>query len=96
MTWIRTIPPDEADPTLRRVYEELSALYPPEYGDPVRAVTRPDGSSDSISAAHSLLPEAMWHLMAGFAVLLRPGLGLTRRQQEMIASVVSARNSCFY
>jgi hypothetical protein len=38
----------------------------------------------------------MRHLFAGLAALLRPGLGLTRRQQEMIASVVSAQNRCFY
>ena len=96
MTWIKTIPPAEADASLRKLYEDVFALYPPEYADPVGAVTRPDGPSDSITAAHSLVPEAMWHMMAGLAVLLRPGLGLTRRQQEMIASVVSARNSCFY
>jgi hypothetical protein len=47
-------------------------------------------------AAHSLIPEAMHHLMAGLAVLLGPHLPLSRRQHEMIASVVSARNSCFY
>jgi hypothetical protein len=34
--------------------------------------------------------------MSGLAVLLRPDLPLTRRQQEMIAAVVSVRNSCFY
>ena len=96
MTWIKTIPPADADAGLRDLYQQIFALYPPEYGEPVRAVSRPDGTSDSITAAHSLIPEAMYHMMAGLAVLLRPGLGLTRRQQEMIASVVSAQNSCFY
>jgi hypothetical protein len=96
MTWIRTILPQDAPPELRRIYESLRALYPAEYGDPVPAVTRPDGTSDSVVAAHSLFPEAMHHMMAGLAVLLRPGLPLDRRQQEMIATVVSARNSCFY
>jgi hypothetical protein len=38
----------------------------------------------------------MRHMMAGLAVLLQPDLRLTRAQQEMIAAVVSARNSCFY
>ena len=33
MTWIRTIPPDQADADLRRRYENLYALYPPEYRD---------------------------------------------------------------
>ena len=51
---------------------------------------------DSIVAAHSLIPEAMRHMMSGLAVLLRPDLPLTRRQQEMIAAVVSVENRCFY
>jgi hypothetical protein len=97
MTWIKTVPPDQAGPELRRVYEAIYALYPPEYGgEPVASLVRPDGKSDSITAAHSLIPEAMRHLMSGLAMLLRPDLPLTRRQQEMIAAVVSVENSCFY
>ena len=96
MTWIKTIPPQEADDELRRIYEEVRALYPAEYRDPVASLVRPDGGSDSIVAAHSLLPEAMRHMMSGLAVLLRPNLALTRRQQEMIAAVVSVHNRCFY
>jgi hypothetical protein len=96
MTWIKIIPPEQADDDLRRIYESVRALYPPEYRDPVSTLVRPDGGSDSIMAAHSLIPEAMRHMMAGLAVLLQPNLRLTRSQQEMIAAVVSARNSCFY
>jgi hypothetical protein len=96
MTWIKTVPPEQADDDLRRVYEEIHALYPGEYRDPVAAVVRPDGGSDSITAAHSLIPEAMRHMMSGVAVLLQPNLPLTRRQQEMIAAAVSVHNSCFY
>jgi hypothetical protein len=96
MTWIKTIPPDHASDELRRVYEQIYALYPGEYVDPVDQVTRADGTSDSIVAAHSLIPEAMRHMMSGLGVLLQPNLPLTRRQHEMIATVVSARNSCFY
>lgn len=96
MTWIKIIPADQADPALRQVYESIMALYPGEYKDPVPSLVRPDGTRDSITAAHSLFPEAMRHMMSGLAVLLQPGLPLDRRQQEMIATVVSARNSCFY
>src|SRR6185312_10750215 len=97
MTWIKQIPYEEADDDLKRVYESLRAMYPVEYaGPPVASLIRADGVSDSIVAAHSLIPEAMHHMMSGLAVLLRPGLGLTRRQQEMIAAVVSVENSCFY
>jgi hypothetical protein len=96
MTWIKTVPPQEADVELRRIYEEVRGLYPAEYRDPVASLVRPDGGSDSIVAAHSLLPEAMRHMMSGLAVLLRPDLPLTRRQQEMIAAVVSVHNRCLY
>jgi hypothetical protein len=96
MTWIRTVPPGSADAALAAAYSRVMALYPQEYGPPVDAVTRPDGSSDSVVAAHSLLPEAMEHMMSGLAVLLRPGLPLGRREQEMIATAVSAANRCFY
>ncbi len=96
MTWIRIIPPAEADDALRRCYEEVRALYPPEYHTEVDALRRPDGTTDSITASHSLIPEALRHAMSTFAVLQAPDLPLTRRQQEMIATVVSALNSCFY
>ncbi len=96
MTWIKIVPYEQADPGLRSIYESLRALYPPEYGDAVSSLVRTDGSSDSIVAAHSLIPEAMRHMMSGLAVLYQPHLPLTRRQQEMIASVVSVHNRCFY
>ncbi len=97
MTWIKIIPPDQADPELLRIYQSVRALYPREYGgEPVPSLVRPDGTSDSIMAAHSLIPEAMRHMMSGLAVLLQPGLPLTRRQHEMIAALVSVQNRCFY
>jgi hypothetical protein len=96
MTWIQTIPPDKADADLQRIYDVVRSLYPTEYKEAVPSLLRPDGGSDSIIAAHSLIPEAMWHMMSGLAVLLQPHLPLTRRQQEMIAAVVSVQNSCFY
>jgi hypothetical protein len=96
MTWVKTVPFEQADAGLRQVYEAINSLYPKEYGDPVASLTRPDGGSDSVTAAHSLIPEAMRHMMSGLAVMLRPHLPLTRRQQEMIAAVVSVQNRCFY
>ncbi len=96
MTWIKTVPPDQAGPELRGIYEAIRALYPVEYRESVVSLVRPDGGSDSIVAAHSLIPEAMRHMMSGLAVLLQPNLPLTRTQHEMITSVVSVRNRCFY
>lgn len=96
MTWIKTVPTEQADEILRRCYEAMYHLYPPEYRQEVETVRRPDGSSDSISSAQSLIPEGMLHAMSTLGVLLRPELPLTRQQHEMIASVVSAQNRCFY
>jgi hypothetical protein len=96
MTWIKTIPPDEAGPDLRKCYEALEGLYPPEYRDAVASLVRPDGTSDGVTAAHSLIPQAMRHAMSAFAVLLAAELPLSRRQHEMIAAVVSVHNHCFY
>ena len=47
-------------------------------------------------ASHSLIPQALRHAMSTFGVLLSPDLPLTRRQHEMIATVVSALNRCVY
>jgi hypothetical protein len=96
MTWINTIPPAAAGDTLRGCYEAIYALYPPEYGVEVPTVRQPDGSADSIVAAHSLIPEAMRHSMSAFGAMLSPDLPLSRRQHEMIATLVSALNHCFY
>ena len=96
MTWIKIIPPEQADPALRACYEAVYRLYPTEYQGEVAAVQRPDGSADSIVAAHSLIPEALRHSMSMLGVLLQPDLPLTRRQHEMLATVVSAQNRCFY
>ena len=96
MTWIPIIPPQEAKGELQRAYQDVYALYPPEYGIEVDAVRRGDGPSDSIVAAHSLIPRALLHSMSAFGAMMAPELPLTRRQHEMIATVVSALNGCFY
>ena len=96
MTWIRTIPMSEADLALNDTYQGIYSLYPREYAVDVPSLVKADGTSDSITAAHSLIPQAMHHAMSAFAVLLSPDLPLTRKQHEMIATVVSALNSCFY
>ncbi|MBV9123338.1 MAG: hypothetical protein JO112_08275 [Planctomycetes bacterium] len=96
MTWIKTISPAEASPPLRQCYEAVYALYPAEYTSKVRALQRKDGDTDSIVASHSLIPEALRHAFSAYGVLLSPDLPLSRRQHEMIATVVSAANRCFY
>ncbi|MCW1967559.1 MAG: hypothetical protein KIH69_005495 [Anaerolineae bacterium] len=96
MPWIKMTPARQADADLRAVYNDIYQLYPDEYKASVPALVNPDGSEDSITAAHSLIPEAMRHIMSAYGVLLQPDLPLTRRQHELIASVVSLQNHCFY
>ena len=96
VTWIKTVSPAEASPELKECYEAVYSLYPAEYMTEVPSLKRPDGSADSITAVHSLVPQALRHAMSAYAVLLDPCLPLTRRQHEMIATVVSALNRCFY
>jgi hypothetical protein len=96
MTWIRTIPPAASDGELARSYEAIYALMPPEYSYTPPAIIGPDGSGDSIVASHSLIPAGLRHAFSTYAVLLSPDLPLTRRQHEMIATVVSSLNRCFY
>jgi hypothetical protein len=96
MTWIQTVSVEQADSELKSCYEAVYALYPQEYCGEVAAVRRPDGSTDSIVAAHSLIPQALRHALSAYGVLLSADLPLQRRQHEMIATVVSALNRCFY
>ena len=93
MTWIRTVPLDRADEKLRQAIEEQKHLYPVEYSTPVHEA---EGGGSQIVASHSLIPDALYHAFATFGALLSPDLPLTRRQHEMIATVVSVTNRCRY
>jgi hypothetical protein len=93
MTWIKTVRMDE-DERVKKAIEAERALYPPEYRTPAPAVDR--GEENSITASHSLIPEALYHSFSAFGAMLSPDLPLERRQHEMIATVVSVTNRCHY
>ena len=93
MTWIKTVSPD-ADERVRRAIDAQRALYPLEYAEPIHPTS--DGQTSIIVASHSLIPEALHHAFATFGVLMSPELPLTRRQHEMITTVVSVSNRCHY
>jgi hypothetical protein len=83
----------EADDKLRQAVEGQRSLYPREYADPVH----PDESGgSSIVGSHTLIPAALYHSFATFGALMSPELPLSRRQQEMITTVVSVTNRCVY
>jgi hypothetical protein len=98
MTWIRTIHPRDADPDLLAAYEESHQGYPAEYGPhvPSLAHLEDERGAPGIVASHSLIPKALYHAFSTFAALMAPDLPLTRRQQEMITTTVSALNRCHY
>jgi hypothetical protein len=93
VTWIRTVPLSEADEALVRAMESQRELYPVEYSTPVFPTE--DGPA-AIVASHSLIPQALFHAFSTFGALLSPELPLARRQHEMITTVVSVTNRCFY
>ena len=93
MTWIRTVPLAQADEKLRKALQAQQELYPAEYAVPVHPVADPVAG---IVASHSLIPEALYHAFATFGVLMDPELPLSRRQHEMITTVVSVTNRCVY
>ena len=84
MPYIRTIPPPEATGKLKEIYESG--------GGPSAA----RGKVAMIRQVQSLNPDALaaWSDL-GAAIMHGPS-SLTRRQREMIATVVSATNHCSY
>jgi hypothetical protein len=93
MTWIRTIPLSEANEALRKAIEAQQAMYPVEYAAPVHPTG--DGTSGIVSS-HSLIPEALHHAFSTFGALMAPSLPLSRRQNEIITTMVSVANRCRY
>jgi uncharacterized peroxidase-related enzyme len=93
VAWIRTVPPEEADERLRKALADQHVFYSKEYDEPVQGL---DDGAPGIVAAHTLIPDALYHAFATFGSLMAPDLPLDRRQHEMIATVVSRTNGCHY
>ena len=92
MTWIKTVSMED-DPRVKNAIEAQRKLYPIEYATPVHPTA--DGAS-AIVASHSLLPDVLHHAFSTFGALMSPDLPLTRRQHEMITTMVSVTNRCHY
>ena len=93
MAWIKTIPFDEADEELQKILMETRSTYPPEYAAPA---PKASAINESIVDSHTLIPSALRHAFMTFSALMSPDLPLKRRQHEMIATLVSETNDCFY
>ena len=89
MTWIKVADLPFDNEHLTRV----RSLYPEMYDRPIHPDIAP---KDGIVMAHSLIPQALEHALSTFGALISPDLPLTRKQQEMLATVVSSLNRCVY
>jgi hypothetical protein len=95
MAWIKTIPFDEAGEQLKEILMKTRMSYPQEYATPAAALTD-NGINESIIDSHTLIPDALYHAFSTFSALMAPDLPLERRQHELIATMVSLTNDCFY
>jgi hypothetical protein len=93
MAWIRTIPLENADEQLLKAMGDQRGLYPIEYAQPVQEL---DQGLPGIVASHTLFPQVLYHAFSTFGALMSPELPLSRRQHEMIATMVSLTNKCHY
>ena len=90
--WIKTDPE-----VMARVGGDLRKTYPREYATKSDERHVPEAvARESILMSHTLLPDVMQHIFAAHSAMMSPDLPLTRAQHEMIATVVSATNDCFY
>lgn len=81
MTWIRTIGVDEATGRLRKAYDAAIARAGRVFG---------------IVRSMSLSPSILEASMGLYQRVMFAKEGLTRRQREVIAVVVSKANGCHY
>ena len=93
MTWIKTFKLEEDD-RVREAVMKQRQLYPHEYATPVPSVDR--GFENSIVGSHTLFPDVLFHSFSAFGAMMSPDLPLQRYQHEMIATMVSVTNRCFY
>jgi len=81
MAWIKVIEPEDATGDLQREYE--------------RAVARA-GKVFNILKVQSLNPAALAASMRMYLATMHGPSGLSRAEREMLATVVSWANHCFY
>ncbi len=93
MAWIRTTPLEGEETAVEKAMMDQRGLYPLEYAQPVQEL---DEGVPGIVASHSLIPQALFHAFSTFGALMSPDLPLSRRQHEMIATMVSLTNKCHY
>ncbi len=97
MPWIKTRKPGPDAPDLARAMADGMAGYPREYRERAPDAKLPPAvAADSIVGSHTLAPDVLRHMFAGFRAMIDPALPLSRRDHELIATTVSVLNECHY
>ena len=81
MSWIKTIEPEDATDGLKLEYDKA---------------TKRAGKVFNILKVQSLSPESLRASMHLYLVAMYGPSGLSRAEREMLATVVSRANHCFY
>lgn len=81
MAWIRVIEEASAEGKLKEYYEEIKKAR---------------GKIANIMKVHSLQPDAMKAHLNLYRTIMFGSSGLSRRQRELLATVISALNGCAY
>ncbi|MBC8413152.1 MAG: hypothetical protein ISR96_10620 [Nitrospira sp.] len=81
MSWIETVPEENADGLLNEIYEQTTAKF---------------GNVINLVKIQSLRPETMDLGRKLYRHLMEMPGGLTRLQRVLIATVVSKLNGCYY
>lgn len=94
MAWIRTIDAAEA---MREPQSELAVTYARMKQRPMPAVYNPPhGGAPGIILAHSLDPRLIAVTFGGMSASFAQGDALSWAQRELINTVTSRANQCFY
>ncbi|HVZ49189.1 MAG TPA: hypothetical protein VG916_10430 [Gemmatimonadaceae bacterium] len=93
MTWIRTHSPATAPPEVKAAFAAGMGMYPADYAQSSQSAIPPEGR---IVASHSQIPAVLEHAFATFGHAMDPSLPLSRKEHEMIATLVSTLNKCRY
>jgi len=81
MAWIEQVPVDEATGELRRIYEGGIARV---------------GTVANIIRVMSRRPRSLGNMMRFYVDVMMGESSLTRSEREMLATVTSRANDCFY
>lgn len=82
MAWIEMVDEDKAEGKLKEVYEKITG--------------RGSSKVAHILKVHSLNPQVLEDHLNLYKTIMFAGSNISRKQREMVATVVSAINDCHY